>query len=61
LNRDRMIPGTGISPLGRILAVLKRKKYAGPASVELFNPTINAMDPYEATLRIRASAERLLL
>ena len=60
LNRDRMIPGTGISPLRRILAVLKRKKYTGPASVELFNPTINAMDPYEAALKIRASAEPLL-
>ncbi len=59
-QKDRVYPGQGIAPLRRILAALKRKKYAGPASVEMFHPAIQAADPYEIAMRIRAAAEPLL-
>jgi 2-keto-myo-inositol isomerase len=60
-QRHRVFPGQGIAPLGRILAVLKRKQYAGPASVELFDPAIQAMDPYQVALKARAAVEPLLV
>jgi sugar phosphate isomerase/epimerase len=59
-QRHRVFPGRGIAPLGRILAILKRKKYGGPASVEMADPVVQAMDPYQVARDIRASAERLL-
>src|SRR5262245_61318792 len=43
----RAFPGEGIAPLRRIVELLKRKKYAGPASFESFNPTVQAADPYQ--------------
>ena len=43
-----------------ILEVLKRKKYAGPASVELFDPTIQATDPYTVAQRARSAVDALL-
>ena len=60
-QRHRVLPGQGIAPLRRIVEVLKRKKYAGPASVELFDPAIQAADPYQVALRVRASTEPLLV
>jgi 2-keto-myo-inositol isomerase len=59
-QRSRVFPGRGIAPLARILAVLKQKKYAGPASVEMADQTVQAMDPYQVARDIRASAEPLL-
>jgi len=56
----RVFPGEGIAPLRRIVEVLKRKKYAGPASLEMFNPTIQAMDPYEVARKARATIEPLI-
>ena len=47
-------------PLRRIVEVLKRKGYAGPASLEMFNPTIRAMDPYQVALKARATIEPLI-
>ena len=57
---DRQYPGDGIVPLRRIVEVLKRKKYAGPASLELFSPAIQAMDPYEVAKKARATIEPLI-
>jgi 2-keto-myo-inositol isomerase len=56
----RAFPGEGIVPLKRIVEVLKRKKYAGPASFESFNPTVQAMDPYEVARKVRAAIEPLI-
>jgi sugar phosphate isomerase/epimerase len=56
----RAFPGEGIAPLRRIVEVLKRKKYAGPASFETFNPTVQATDPYQVAMRARAAIEPLI-
>ena len=57
---DRVFPGEGIAPLRRIVEALKQKKYSGPASLELFNPAIQAMDPYQVATRARAAIEPLV-
>jgi len=57
---NRVWPGEGIVPLRRILDVLNRKHYAGAASVEMFNPAIQAMDPYDVAKRARAAVEPLV-
>jgi len=59
-NSTRDIPGEGVSPLVRILQALKRKKYSGPLSVELFYPHLQKGDPYEVASRIRQKAEPIL-
>jgi sugar phosphate isomerase/epimerase len=56
----RVFPGEGIAPLRRIVEVLKRKKYAGPASFESFNPQVQATDPYQTALRARKAIEPLI-
>ena len=57
---DRLFPGEGIAPLRRIIEVLKRKKYARAASLEMFHPTIQAMDPYQVAMKARAAIEPLI-
>ena len=57
---NRVFPGEGIAPLRRIVELLKRKQYAGPASLEMFNPTIQAMDPYQVAMKARAAIEPLI-
>ena len=57
---NRVWPGEGIVPLRRVLDVLKGKHYAGAASVEMFNPAIQAMDPYDVAKRARAAVEPLI-
>jgi 2-keto-myo-inositol isomerase len=56
----RAFPGEGIAPLRRIVEALKRKKYAGPASFETFNPMVQATDPYQVAMRVRAAIEPLI-
>jgi 2-keto-myo-inositol isomerase len=56
----RVFPGEGIAPLRRIVEVLKRKQYAGAASLEMFNPTIQAMEPYQVAMKARAAIEPLI-
>ena len=56
----RQFPGEGITPLRRIVEVLKRKGYAGPASLEMFSPAIQAMDPYQVAMKARATIEPLI-
>ncbi len=57
---NRVYPGEGIAPLRRIVEVLKKKKYSGPASLEMFNPAIQGADPYEVAKRARAAIEPLI-
>jgi sugar phosphate isomerase/epimerase len=57
---NRVFPGEGIAPLKRIIEVLKRKKYAGAVSLEMFNPMIQAMDPFEVAKKARAAIEPLI-
>ena len=56
----RQYPGEGIAPLRRIVEVLRRKSYAGAASLEMFNPAIQAADPYQVAMRARAAIEPLI-
>jgi sugar phosphate isomerase/epimerase len=53
----RVIPGDGVTPLGRILRKLADKGYSGPLSVELFLPKFQQGDPYEVASEIRRKAE----
>jgi sugar phosphate isomerase/epimerase len=57
---NRVWPGEGIAPLRRIVELLQRKKYAGAASLEMFNPAIQAMDPYQVAMKARATIEPLI-
>lgn len=57
---ERVFPGEGIAPLRRIVEVLKRKKYARAASLEMFNPMVQATDPYQVARRARAAIEPLI-
>lgn len=59
-NGTRGIPGTGVSPLPRILRKLAEKGYSGPLSVELFYPEIQKADPYEVAMKIREKAEPVM-
>jgi sugar phosphate isomerase/epimerase len=59
-NSTRGIPGTGVSPLVKILSKLAAKGYAGPLSVELFYPELQNGDPYDVALRIRQKAEPVM-
>ena len=56
----RAFPGEGIAPLRRIIQVLKAKKYAGAVSFESFNPEVQATDPYQVAMRVRAAIEPLI-
>lgn len=58
-QRHRVYPGKGIAPLGRILEVLRRKNYAGPASVELFDPAVQGRPPREVAREVREAFEKL--
>ena len=56
----REIPGTGVTPIRRILAALAAKGYSGPLSVELFYPKYQAMDPFTLANTIREKTEPFL-
>ena len=59
----RAFPGEGIAPLRRIVEVLKRKKYTGPASLELFQAAdarIQGMDPFQLASKAKAAIEPLI-
>jgi hypothetical protein len=47
-------------PLQRFVEALKRKKYARVASLEMFDPSIQAMDPYEVARKARSAIEPLI-
>jgi len=60
---DRALPGEGIVPLKRIVQLLKQKKYAGPASLEMFqnaSPIIRDLDAFTIASKARAAIEPLI-
>lgn len=59
-QRHRVLPGEGVAPLKRIVDTLRRKQYAGALSVELMDPAMHAMDPYQLALKVRAAVEPFL-
>jgi 2-keto-myo-inositol isomerase len=59
-QRHRALPGQGVAPLKTIVETVKRKGYAGALSVELFDPSFQAMAPYELATKVRAAVEPLL-
>jgi len=59
-QRHRVLPGEGVAPLRRILDLLKQKKYAGPLSVELFEPSFQSMDPSQLASKVRGAIEPML-
>ena len=62
-QQDRAFPGEGSAPLRRIIEVLKRKGYAGPASLEIFQTgtvAIQNMDPFQLATRAKAAIEPLI-
>jgi 4-hydroxyphenylpyruvate dioxygenase len=62
-QQHRTFPGEGNAPLRRIVEVLKRKGYAGPASLELFQTgtvAIQNMDPFQLATRAKAAIEPLI-
>jgi 2-keto-myo-inositol isomerase len=62
-QQHRAFPGEGSAPLRRIIEVLKRKGYSGPASLEIFQTgtaVIQNMDPFQLATRAKAAIERLI-
>jgi 2-keto-myo-inositol isomerase len=57
---DRLLPGEGILPLGRILASLKRRGYNGAYSLEVMRPAYRMRDPLEYAQAAKAAIERAL-
>lgn len=62
-QQHRTFPGEGSAPLRRIVELLKRKGYSGPASLEVFQSgtvAIQGMDPFQLATRARAAIEPLI-
>ncbi len=59
-NATRDIPGDGVSPLVKILHAIRKARYEGPLSVELFYPRLQKGDPYEVAMEIRQKSEKVL-
>jgi sugar phosphate isomerase/epimerase len=59
-QRHRALPGQGVAPLAKIVEAVKRKGYAGPLSVELFDPSFQTMDPFQLATKVRAAVEPLI-
>ncbi|MGH9658965.1 MAG: sugar phosphate isomerase/epimerase family protein, partial [Bryobacteraceae bacterium] len=59
-NSTREIPGDGVAPVLETLKALKRKKYAGPLSVELFYPRFQKGDPYHVASEIKRKSEPIM-
>jgi 2-keto-myo-inositol isomerase len=62
-QQHRAFPGEGSAPLRRIIEALKRKRYVGPASLEIFQSgtvAIQNMDPFQLATRAKAAIEPLI-
>jgi 2-keto-myo-inositol isomerase len=59
-DADRVLPGEGVIRLKQLLAALRGRGYAGPWSLETFNPSYWAEDPARVVRRGRAALEGLL-
>jgi 2-keto-myo-inositol isomerase len=56
----RLLPGTGIIPLGEICQRLKQIGYTGPCTIELFRPEYWKWDPLELAIKCRQAAIQVL-
>jgi 4-hydroxyphenylpyruvate dioxygenase len=62
-QQHRAFPGEGSAPLRRIIEVLKRNGYSGPASLEIFQSgtvAIQNMDPFQLATRAKAAIDPLI-
>jgi 2-keto-myo-inositol isomerase len=59
-DADRLLPGEGILPLGRMLARLKARGYDGAYSLEVMRPVYRQRDPLEYARAGREAIERAL-
>ncbi len=59
-DADRVLPGEGVIRLGQLVADLRARGYAGPWSLETFNPRYWAEDPGSVVRRGRRALGRLL-
>jgi 2-keto-myo-inositol isomerase len=59
-DADRLLPGEGILPLGRMLARLKARGYDGAYSLEVMRPAYRRRDPLEYARAGREAIERAL-
>jgi 2-keto-myo-inositol isomerase len=48
---DRVLPGDGVIALHRLLRILRERGYAGPYSLETFNPSYWAEEPAAVAMR----------
>jgi 2-keto-myo-inositol isomerase len=59
-DSDRVLPGEGVIPLRHLLAELRHRGYAGPWSLETFNPGLWAEDPDSVVRRGWAAMDAVL-
>ncbi len=59
-DEDRLLPGEGVIKLTTLLGDLQARKYAGPWSLETFNPTYWREDPEAVARRGKAAIDALL-
>jgi 2-keto-myo-inositol isomerase len=59
-DKDRVFPGDGVIRLGELLTELKRREYAGPFSLETFNPEYWQEDPSRIARQGMAATSRIL-
>jgi 2-keto-myo-inositol isomerase len=59
-DADRLLPGEGVLPLGRILASLKGRGYDGAYSLEVMRPAYRRREPLEYARAGREAIERVL-
>jgi len=59
-DADRVLPGEGVIRLQQLVASLRARGYAGPWSLETFNPRYWAEDPASVVRRGRAALESLM-
>ena len=59
-DADRLLPGEGVIDLARLVSELRARGFAGPWSVETFNPLHWSAEPDAVAREGRAAVERLL-
>ena len=59
-DSKRLYPGLGILPIQKMIEVLDRNGYDGPASVEIFRPEYWEQDPFEVAKKAKDAAEKAL-
>src|ERR1700731_2963974 len=59
-DADRLLPGEGVINLKELIRELRAGKYAGPWSLETFNPEYWAQDPEDVARRGYAAIDALL-